>query len=209
MRRSPRPTAWPRKRARRRRPIATCAICAACCGRRSTTTTRWISISCRSQRRCRRARPGSSSRSPTSTARCVRDRRSTITRAPTRRRFTPPRRSSRCCPRSCRPISRRSTRARNARRSSSRCRSMTTDRSRTGSSIARWSSTARSSPTTAWRPGSTVRPRRRPRCRRSRGWPTTCACRIASRRRCGGGDTSAARWSWRRWSRARCSTATR
>ena len=41
--------------ARRCRP-PTRATCAACCGRRSTTTTRATSISCRSPRRCRRAR---------------------------------------------------------------------------------------------------------------------------------------------------------
>ena len=42
----------------------------------------------------------------------------------------------------------------------------------------------------------------------SRGWPTTCACKIASHRRCGSVVTSAARWIWRRWSRARCSRET-
>ena len=82
------------------------------CGARSTTTIRATSTSCRSPRRCRAETSRSWWRSPTSTRRCRRDRRSIGTPRTTRRRSTRRRRSFRCCPRGCRPISRRSTRTR-------------------------------------------------------------------------------------------------
>ena len=72
----------------RRPPRSRRAICGRCSGARSTTTTRAISISCRWPRRCRTATSRCWSRSPTSTPRSPKDRRSIGTPRRTRRRST-------------------------------------------------------------------------------------------------------------------------